>query len=208
MSFSADSALEYLQRGTQKKTGSLMPTSFQVPLGAGKSDVAARLAAALEQDDAGKVLRAQAPDVFVTEPASRSRKIVVDQIRRLERALQLRTAGNRKKIGIIRDADRMQTQAANAFLKTLEEPPQNSLLLCSLLFRSVARDNRLALLEPALRTASEIVPSPQEMELLRLLCAMAAENRAGSKGRIGFRKESRPCSIPFASRSGTNTRRP
>src|SRR5207237_6964577 len=73
--------------------------------------------------------RGQAPDVFVTEPASRSRKIVVDQIRGLERALQLRTAGNRKKIGIIRDADRMQTQAANAFLKTLEEPPQNSLLL-------------------------------------------------------------------------------
>ena len=91
--------------------------------------MAARLAALLNKTTPEKVLRAQAPDVFVTEPASRSRKIVVDQIRGLERALQLRSAGNHKKIGIIRDADRMQTQAANAFLKTLEEPPQNSLLL-------------------------------------------------------------------------------
>src|SRR5437764_851812 len=128
MSFSADSALEYLQRA-HKKNRLAHAYLISGPAGSGKSDVAARLAAALNKTTPEKVLRAQAPDVFVTEPASRSRKIVVGQIRRLERVLQLRTAGNRKKIGIIRDADRMQTQAANAFLKTLEEPPQNSLLL-------------------------------------------------------------------------------
>src|SRR5205807_10606246 len=98
------------------------------PAGSGKSDVAARLAAALNKTTPEKVLGAQAPDVFVTEPASRSRKIVVDQIRSLERALQLCAAGNRKKIGIIRDADRMHTQAANEFLKALEEAPQDSVL--------------------------------------------------------------------------------
>src|SRR4029077_20430499 len=102
MSFSADSALEYLQRA-HKKNRLAHAYLISGPAGSGKSDVAARLAAALNETTPEKVLRAQAPDVFVTEPASRSRKIVVDQIRGLERALQLRTAGTRKKIGIIRD---------------------------------------------------------------------------------------------------------
>src|SRR2546423_15510170 len=128
MSFSADSALEYLQRA-HKKTRLVHAYFISGPVGSGNWVAAARLAAVLNKTTPEKVLRARAPDVFVPDPASRSRKIVVDQIRALERALQLRTAGNRKKIGIIRDADRMQTQAANAFLKTLEEPPQNSLLL-------------------------------------------------------------------------------
>src|SRR5438270_6995780 len=133
MSFSADSALEYLQRA-HKKNRLAHAYLISGPAGSGKSDVAARLAAALNQTTPEKVLHAQAPDVFVTEPASRSRKIVVDQIRSLERSLQLRTADNRKKIGIIRDADRMQTQAANAFLKTLEDPQQISLFLLFILF--------------------------------------------------------------------------
>ncbi len=34
-----------------------------------------------------------------------------------------------RKVAIIPDADRLQTEAANAFLKTLEEPPKDSLLL-------------------------------------------------------------------------------
>src|SRR5438132_12867396 len=177
MSFSADSALEYLQRA-HKKNRLAHAYLISGPAGSGKSDVAAGLAAALNKTTPEKVLRAQAPDVFVTEPASRSRKIVVDQIRRLERALQLRTAGNRKKIGIIRDADRMQTQAANAFLKTLEEPPQNSLLLLLTALPEALPETIVSrCLSLPLRTASEVVPSPQEMELLRLLCATAEKSR-------------------------------
>ena len=181
MSFSADSALEYLQRAHKNRLAHAYLISG--PAGSGKSDVAARLAAALNKTTPEKVLRAQAPDVFVTEPASRSRKIVVDQIRGLERALQLRTAGNRKKIGIIRDADRMQTQAANAFLKTLEEPPQNSLLLLLTALPEALPETIVSrCLSLPLRTASEIAPSPQEMELLRLLCATAAEKSRGIEG--------------------------
>src|SRR5262249_29413430 len=150
------------------------------PAGSGKSLVAARLAAFLNKTTPKKVLQSQAPDVFVTEPASRSRKIVVDQIRGLERALQLRSADNHKKIGIIRDADRMQTQAANAFLKTLEEPPQNSLLLL-LTARPEALPETIVsrCLSLPLRSSSRALLSPQEEELLRLLCATAQEKPNG-----------------------------
>src|SRR5438045_1665642 len=181
MSFSADSALEYLQRAHKKER---LAHAYLIsgPAGSGKSYVAARLAAALNKTTPEKVLGAQAPDVFVTEPASRSRKIVVDQIRTLERALQLCTAGNRKKIGIIRDADRMQTQAANAFLKTLEEPPPNSLLLLlTALPEALPATIVSRCLSLPLRTSSEVAPSPQETEL-RLLCATAEEKSRGIEG--------------------------
>ena len=41
----------------------------------------------------------------------------------------MRGSEGRRKVAIISEADRLQPQAANAFLKTLEEPPENSLLL-------------------------------------------------------------------------------
>ena len=65
----------------------------------------------------------------MAEPESKSRRIVIEQIRELEHALQMRSTNGRRKVVIISEADRLQPQAANAFLKTLEEPPSNSLLL-------------------------------------------------------------------------------
>jgi DNA polymerase-3 subunit delta' len=41
----------------------------------------------------------------------------------------MRASAGRRKVAIISEADRLQPQAANAFLKTLEEPPKDSLLL-------------------------------------------------------------------------------
>src|SRR5437899_12861829 len=70
-----------------------------------------------------------ARDSFVPQPQSKSRRIVIGQIRNIEHALQMRASHGRRKVAIISDADRLQPQAANAFLKTLEEPPKDSLLL-------------------------------------------------------------------------------
>jgi DNA polymerase-3 subunit delta' len=70
------------------------------------------------------------PDVRVIEPESKSRRITIEATRELSSALAMRStrAGGRK-VGILFDADRLQPEAANAFLKTLEEPPGDSLLL-------------------------------------------------------------------------------
>jgi DNA polymerase-3 subunit delta' len=76
-----------------------------------------------------EVFSSKAREIFVARPESKSRRIVTAQIRELEHALQMRAANGRRKVAIIPDADRLQTEAANAFLKTLEEPPKDSLLL-------------------------------------------------------------------------------
>ena len=67
--------------------------------------------------------------VRVVRPRMKSRRIGVDEIRHLEHTLHLAAPGGACKVGVITEADRMNDQAANAFLKTLEEPPQNTLLL-------------------------------------------------------------------------------
>jgi len=67
--------------------------------------------------------------VRVLRPRMKSRRIGVDEIRDLEHTLYLAAPGGACKVGVIVEADRMNDQAANAFLKTLEEPPQRTLLL-------------------------------------------------------------------------------
>jgi len=67
--------------------------------------------------------------VRVLRPRMKSRRIGVDEIRDLEHTLHLAAPGGACKVGVIIEADRMNDQAANAFLKTLEEPPQRTLLL-------------------------------------------------------------------------------
>jgi DNA polymerase-3 subunit delta' len=65
---------------------------------------------------------------IVIEPESKLRRIKVDQMRDAERRLQLTSSGNMK-LCVVSDADRMMAEAANAFLKTLEEPPDGTLIL-------------------------------------------------------------------------------
>ena len=91
--------------------------------------LAADLASLVNGTSVGDVFSAKAREIFVARPESKSRRIVIEQIRDLEHALQMRASNGRRKVAIISDADRLQPQAANAFLKTLEEPPKDSLLL-------------------------------------------------------------------------------
>jgi len=63
------------------------------------------------------------PDYHAVAPESKSRRIVIDQMRELEGILHLKPMLGATKVAVIHDADRLQPQAANSFLKTLEEPP-------------------------------------------------------------------------------------
>jgi DNA polymerase-3 subunit delta' len=67
------------------------------------------------------------PDV--TMIATDGDEIKIEAIRAIEDTLSFRTFEGRKKTVIIDDADRMNIYASNAFLKTLEEPPGDSLIL-------------------------------------------------------------------------------
>lgn len=72
------------------------------------------------------------PDVRVLTPELNSRGqpvIKIEQMRELQKELSLGTFEARYKIAILADFDAANANAANAFLKTLEEPPPNVVLL-------------------------------------------------------------------------------
>ncbi len=128
MAFARPTAFEFLRRGYEQNR---LAHAYLItgPLGSGKEMVAAELASLVNGTPVNDVFSARAREIFIARPESKSRRIVTAQIRTLEHALQMRAANGRRKVAIIFDADRLQSEAANAFLKTLEEPPKDSLLL-------------------------------------------------------------------------------
>ncbi len=80
-----------------------------------------------ETDAAGA---ASHPDVHKLEPESKSRRILIEPFRQFcEPFFSTSFRPGATKIGIILEADRLHPNAANAFLKTLEEPPANTLFI-------------------------------------------------------------------------------
>lgn len=69
------------------------------------------------------------PDIVWMEPQSKSRQITIDEIRDLIRQLSQTSFAGGWKASVILCADRMTDQAANALLKTLEEPSAKTLLI-------------------------------------------------------------------------------
>lgn len=175
MAFTPPAAFDYLRRAYENGR---LGHAYLFVGGRSAMDLATRLAAlAVPADDA---LAHQ--DVHVVEPESKSRRIVIEQIRELEGSLRLRAsqAGGRK-VAIIREADRLQIQASNAFLKTLEEPPAQSLLLLvtaqpeSLPDTILSRCIRVTLLD-----AGNEAPGREAEALLELLARHAADRARGA----------------------------
>ena len=122
MAFTADEALILLRKA---QANDRLAHAYLVtgPEGSGARDVGIGLAGILVGETAAPLKH---PDVHIAEPESKSRRITIDQVRELERELQMRSLRGGRKVAIIFDADRLVEQAANAFLKTLEEPPRSS----------------------------------------------------------------------------------
>ena len=71
----------------------------------------------------------QHPDVARLSPEEDSTQIVIHQVRDLAADLALTSHGSGYKIALIAPAEAMNHFAANALLKTLEEPPKRTLVL-------------------------------------------------------------------------------
>ncbi len=150
------------------------------PSGSGKRDLALKLCGVIVGDE---IEPARHADVHAIEPESRSRRIVIDQIRALEHGLHMRSANGTRKAGVIFDADRLQPQAANAFLKTLEEPPaQAHLILVSSLPDQLLETILSRCIQIPLHRTERVPLSPRQEELLAVLKRNATRERLDLPG--------------------------
>ena len=107
------------------------------PDGIGKSIFAMHMAAALlcegtekpcaHCNSCSKALKNLHPDIKLVEASKKS--IGIDEIRDFIDEMYLKPYEGEKKVFIIKGADTMTLQAQNAILKTLEEPPADSIII-------------------------------------------------------------------------------
>jgi len=113
---------------------------FVGPEGVGKRTVAVAYAKAVHCEEGNNNFCGQCtncarisdgnhPDVRIIEPLMDKKEISIQQIRELERDLNYRSFTGKRKIMIIDPAVLMNSSAQNALLKTLEEPPQETLII-------------------------------------------------------------------------------
>jgi DNA polymerase-3 subunit delta' len=116
---------------------------FTGPAGVGKRLFAQELAKALlcEQASPGRleacdrcpschqVEAGTHPDCFLASRPEERHELILDVMRELCRKFALKSMHGRGKVAILDDADDMNEEAANCFLKTLEEPPPRSVLI-------------------------------------------------------------------------------
>jgi DNA polymerase III subunit delta' len=77
----------------------------------------------------GLFLSGNHPDIYRIEPEEEDKQIKVEQIRELIEFINLKSQYEGYKVVLITPADNMNRSAANTLLKTLEEPPEFSLLI-------------------------------------------------------------------------------
>lgn len=129
--------------------------------------------------------------VRIISPQSKSRVIRVAQIRDLEKSFYVSSSPGQWKVGVILHADRLNEQSENAFLKTLEEPPNNSLLLLLsdspelLLPTILSRCVRISLVS---QKESRVL-SEMEKELLKGLATMAKQGLGSVATALTLRAE-------------------
>ena len=135
-----DSSIEFLRNSIESNKVS-HAYIFTGPSGVGKRSTAVNFAKALNCLDAKdgdpcdacaqcrKIDASNHPDVLIFSPAREDSSLGIDKIRAVTKDIGLRPYEGRKKVYILDSADSMTQEAQNALLKTLEEPPSDSVLI-------------------------------------------------------------------------------
>ena len=123
------------------------------------------------------------PDVLWLRPESKSRIITIEQMRELMHTIFLKPTVAQWKVAIIVCADRLNVHAANAFLKTLEEPPRNSIII---LLSTEPQRVLETILSRCLRlNLTATAPHPQEPALVSWLTRFADVVAVEQKSLLG-----------------------
>jgi len=100
---------------------------FEGPEHMGKKTLALNFCRLILEDDRENIC--QNVDLMILGPNESEKQITIKEIRDLENSLSLYPYSSKYKIAIIEQAEKMNKAAANALLKTLEEPSKTTILI-------------------------------------------------------------------------------
>ena len=124
------------------------------------------------------------PDLDFVRPEKKSRIISIEQVRNLARKVSLKPTEGRYKVAIIAGADRMPGPAYNAFLKTLEEPPERTVfILLSVHPDQLGETIRSRCMRVNFGGEADVQLEASDTAWLRSFVGMSAETDEGLMGR-------------------------
>ena len=116
------------------------------------------------------------PDSYIVRLEEDAQQIKVDQVRGLIESLSLKSYRGGYKVGVIEGAEALNVNGANAFLKTLEEPTANTVLIM------IARpSHRLPATIASRCLRLTLTPPPAEAAIAWLEARARASPKAGSE---------------------------
>jgi DNA polymerase-3 subunit delta' len=133
------------------------------------------------------------PDSYVVRLEEDAQQIKVDQVRSLIESLSLKSYRGGYKVGIIEGAEALNVNGANAFLKTLEEPTANTVLIM------IARpSHRLPATIASRCLRLTLTPPPAEVAVAWLEACARAHPKADSE-------TAAPTAAPAAASAGAQS---